>query len=135
MMAVPDGAEFQVPSRLDALGPLRAQVHDYAVRQGFDPDAAEDLVLCVHEALSNAIVHGHREDASLAVYLALDPAEGGLRVTVRDQGAGFDVAGTLHSLDEAGDQPRGRGMVIIRSLCDEYAWRDSGRELTFLIRP
>ncbi len=125
---------FRVPSRLDALGSVRAQVLELALAGGLSPEAAEDLVLCVHEAASNAIVHGHREDESLLVEIAVEAVPGGLQVEVSNQGPGFDVAATLDSLAAADDQPRGRGLRIIETLADEHRWSNHGRQVTLLKR-
>lgn len=126
---------LSVASRLDALGGVRAQAKALALNHGFDPQAAEDFALCVHEAVSNAIVHGNREDAGQAVDVCIAPADGGLRVTVRNGGPGFDVAAAMAGVTEVGDRPRGRGMQIIRTLSDESEWTDLGRRLSFLKRP
>ncbi|MBI2300584.1 MAG: ATP-binding protein [Armatimonadetes bacterium] len=123
-----------IASRLDALGGVRAQAKALALDHGFDPQAAEDFALCVHEAVSNAIVHGNREDEQQAVEVCIEPDDGGLRATVRNGGPGFDVAAAMAGGTEVGDRPRGRGMQIIRTLSDESEWTDRGRRLSFLKR-
>ena len=70
---------LSVPSRLDALGPIRGRVLDYVGQLGFAEQAAEDLVLCVHEAVSNAIVHGNREAEELPVDVLIEALDGGVR--------------------------------------------------------
>lgn len=125
---------FTLASRLDALGSVRADARAVALEHGFDAQAAEDFALCVHEAVSNAIVHGNREDPSLLVEVRIEPEGAALRATVSNSGPGFDPAATLAPARDH-EQPRGRGMRIIRSLTDEYAWLDGGRKLTFLKRP
>ncbi|MCC7494264.1 MAG: ATP-binding protein [Fimbriimonadaceae bacterium] len=132
MPAGADGTTLRVPSRLDALAGLRGQVEQYALDHGLGPEAAADVVLCVHEAVSNAIVHGHSEDSSKSVEVTIEPLREGLRVTVRNDGPGFDVEDTFRRLDDARDQPRGRGIAIIRQLTDDAVWHDQGRELTFV---
>jgi len=123
---------WSIPCRVEALGHLRAQARQVAEAHGFEPDPADDFALCVHEAVSNAIVHGHGEDSELPVEVEISPIADGLRVTVRNQGPRFDVDAVLGR--QAGDGPRGRGMNIIRSLTDEAAWTDGGRLLTFVKR-
>lgn len=126
--------QWRLASRLDALAGLRSEVRDLAMAHGFADGAADDLALCVHEAVSNAIVHGNRGDERERVEVDIVPQDSGLRVRVRNAGPGFD-AERLRAEADAGDRPRGRGMRIISSLTSEFDWRDDGRELTFLKRP
>lgn len=123
---------WSIPCRVEALGPLRVQARQVAEASGFEPDPADDFALCVHEAVSNAIVHGHGEHSDLPVEVEIEPVADGLRVTVRNHGPRFDVEAVLGR--QAGDGPRGRGMNIIRSLTDEAVWADGGRLLTFVKR-
>ena len=123
---------LSVPSRLDALGPIRGRVLDYVGQLGFAEQAAEDLVLCVHEAVSNAIVHGNREAEELPVDVLIEALDGGVRVTVRNHGPGFEFDQLADRRPT--DEPRGRGMKIIRSLAADIAWNDQGRELVFVMQ-
>lgn len=123
---------FRIPSRLDALAPIRAQILQLARDHGFSPDSAEDLVLCVHEAASNAIVHGNRQNEQLTVEITIEEDSHGLRITVLDQGDGFDVEEMVRQAVSTGDEPRGRGVGIIRSLTDEQCWDEEGRRVSFV---
>jgi stage II sporulation protein AB (anti-sigma F factor) len=134
-MSLGAARSFAIPSRLDALSGLRAQVQALAQEHGFPPQAEEDLALCVHEAVSNAIVHGHATDQAAAVQVRIEPVGPALRVIVRDCGPGFDVEQALRSLDDPTEEPRGRGLRIIRSLADEVDWHDGGREVVLLKLP
>ncbi len=53
-LSVPQSRVFQAGT----LGGLRQFVHHHASAAGFAEDAAEDLVLAVHEVASNSVVHG-----------------------------------------------------------------------------
>ena len=123
-----------VASRLEQLGGVRSSAREFAVEHGFPPALADDLALCVHEAVSNAIVHGNQEDEQLQVEVSLTSHGGALRVTVRNEGPGFDSEAVMQALRDDGEQPRGRGMRIIASLSNDVTWSDHGRELTFVAR-
>lgn len=126
-----EARHYELPSRLDTLGALRAEVRALALEHGFSQQSADDFEMCVHEAVSNAMVHGHGLDASRLVEVRIEAHQSGLRVTVSDSGPGFDVAATLRGLDTAGEEPRGRGLRIISSLSDSRQWLDDGRRLVF----
>ena len=53
-LSVPHSRVFQAGT----LGGLRQFVHHHASAAGFAEDAAEDLVLAVHEVASNSVLHG-----------------------------------------------------------------------------
>jgi len=130
-----EARQFELPSRLDTLGALRCEVRALALEHGFSPQAADDFELCIHEAVSNAMVHGHGLDADRLVRVVIEPDDRALRATVTDTGPGFDVVSTLADLESAGEEPRGRGLRIIATLSADRQWCDSGRQLTFTKQP
>lgn len=133
-MTAGGGDVFSLPSRLDALVGLRAEVERRARAMQFSDDEVADIVLCVHEAVSNAIVHGNGEVEALPVEVSLERLADGLRVTVRNRGPGFDAAGVMRETAAPAEGPRGRGLRIIERLSDEHSWSDDGRQLTFVRR-
>jgi anti-sigma regulatory factor (Ser/Thr protein kinase) len=120
------------------------------------------LMVALHEALSNAVVHGNLElssdlkeggDNAFAEALAqriADPhyservvevlVDSNLehcRWIITDQGAGFDVEATLKK--KQSDDPEeflasGRGILIMRSFLDEVAYEMGGRRLVLTLR-
>ncbi|NWG75249.1 MAG: ATP-binding protein [Rubrivivax sp.] len=120
-----------LPSRLDRLGALRQEVYAFAEAHGLAPLAAEDLGLCVHEAASNAMVHGNGDDETQLVEVVLIAEVEGIRVTVTNGGPGFDHESLPGGL-VPGDRPRGRGLRIIHRLAQDVTWSDQGRSLSFL---
>ncbi|MBI5835568.1 MAG: ATP-binding protein [Armatimonadetes bacterium] len=130
-----EARHYELPSRLDTLGALRAEVRALALEHGFSLQAADDFELCIHEAVSNAMVHGHGLDATRLVHVAVEAERQALRATVSDSGPGFDVVATLKDLSSAGEEPRGRGLRIISTLSDSPQWVDQGRRLIFTKQP
>jgi anti-sigma regulatory factor (Ser/Thr protein kinase) len=126
------------------------------------PARANRLMIALHEALTNSVIHGNlgisselkeRGDQAFAEAVAsrcADPAFASRVVEVqasydgavgrwvfRDQGAGFDFPGTLHRLEnEEPDplQPSGRGLFLIRAFTDEMRYEEGGRKLTLTLR-
>lgn len=118
---------------------------------------AGKLLIALHEAISNAIVHGNLElssalkeqgDDSFAQALAERAADSNLasrvvdiliecdaahcRWTITDEGAGFDVDTVLRRHES--DDPEvllasGRGILIMKSFLDEVRWELGGRRL------
>jgi len=116
--------------------------------------------IALEEALANAYYHGNlaigaieprpaREDyASLAsrrlletpycnrrIHLAAEITRHAAEFVVRDEGAGFDVAGWLQkSATLDADAAANRGMSLMRSIMDEVRYNASGNEITLVIR-
>jgi serine/threonine-protein kinase RsbW len=104
---------------------------------GFDEGDRDDIAISVTEAVNNAIVHGNDADPQKRVVIELLQENGEVRVSVQDEGRGFD-------LDEVPDptipenlmKPFGRGIHIIQRLMDDV-WIDrfkSGCRITMIKR-
>jgi signal transduction histidine kinase len=88
------------------------------------------------ETLSNAFVHGHRRDTSLGIEVAVGIVENGLRLSVRDQGPGFDVESALERLESGRAYFRiaGNGMRCLLERPEVFvAWSNEGREVHLLV--
>ncbi|MDR0786826.1 MAG: ATP-binding protein [Gemmatimonadota bacterium] len=81
----------------------------------------------VTEALVNAVLYGNRSDREKTVRVEMRLAPGHLRVTVIDQGPGFDPARVPDpTLPENLGAPGGRGLFLIRHLMDRTEFLDRG---------
>ena len=87
-----------------------------------DPTVADlsDMRTAVSEAVTNAIVHGYREQMG-TVYITVKIFEDGKAVVrVRDKGCGIpDVKQAMEPLFTTGGEERaGLGFAVIQSFCD-----------------
>lgn len=96
------------------------------------------FLVAVSEAVTNAIEAHRRRRIDAAVTVTIDRPRGLL--TVEDQGGGMDPGGSA-SLDPRGappspDQQRGRGLLIMRSICPDLhiARSRTGLRVTLPIR-
>ena len=110
---------LRIPSSLDELPHVDAEVERIAREMGFEESACADLGICVTEAAGNAINHAHHQQPDLFVEIQFEQLPGSLRVVVRDHGAGFDIEKIPDpTLPENLLKPSGRGLHVIRSLMD-----------------
>lgn len=102
---------------------------------GCRPDPFFDR-LCLDELLSNAILHGNREDPLKTVTLRVFRGKGRWGFEVADQGKGFDWEARLRSLKEPLDQslPSGRGLALVVSSGAEVHFLDGGRRVVVVRR-
>jgi serine/threonine-protein kinase RsbW len=88
---------------------------------GFDPEAAFQVEMAVHEAVINAIYHGNRQDPAKNVSIKFLIFEGGVEIRVRDEGKGFDPGSVPDPLAEENLlNVSGRGIFLVRKFMDEF---------------
>ncbi|HHV71845.1 MAG TPA: ATP-binding protein [Clostridia bacterium] len=94
-----------------------------------DSDLVFTLRLVLHEALSNAIIHGNQEDKNKKVFLRLMLNEDRIVLEVEDEGNGFNYE--ERQRDEEVDllHDGGRGLIILESLLDELVFKDNGKRV------
>ncbi len=89
------------------------------------------LFLSCEEAMSNAVVHGNRNDPTKQVTVRVihDSDQAELSVIVRDEGLGFDPrrSVTEHFDERSVHRVSGRGLVIMANLVDRVAYFNEGR--------
>ncbi|WP_275462828.1 ATP-binding protein [Streptomyces noursei] len=78
---------------------------------------ADEVVLCVSELATNAVLHGVPPGRGYRLWLALGAADGVLRVEVHDSGDGEP---RVPQQGGAEDAEWGRGLLLVSALAD--AW-------------
>ena len=121
-----------LPSRVDAISPFVDQL--MGVIETFrKADGSElDIEIAVREAITNAVVHGNRENPKTRVYVTYCCCtDGEVLITVRDQGLGFnylvlpDPTATWNRLST-----HGRGIYLMRAFMDEVHFEEDGSVVT-----
>ncbi len=109
-----------IPSSLDYLPKVDEYVEGKLRKLGVDKDKLIDIAISVTEAVTNAVVHGNKNDLKKKVRLKLKADSSRLEITVEDQGDGFDPGSILSPLDERNVLKEvGRGIFILKSLMDK----------------
>ncbi|MFB6816794.1 ATP-binding protein [Streptomyces sp. NPDC056347] len=78
---------------------------------------ADDVLLCVSELVTNALLHGVPPGRGVRLQLRLDPADGILHVEVHDSGDG-EVR--LPGSWAPSDAETGRGLLMVATLADKW---------------
>ena len=90
---------------------------------GLADEAAFGIDMAVREAITNAIVHGYKEDDTKQVEMTLNCVSQAVEIEVSDQGAGFDpVSVPDPTAAENLMKTSGRGNFLMRSFMDEVEW-------------
>jgi serine/threonine-protein kinase RsbW len=84
--------------------------------------------LALREALSNAVIHGNEMDAHKLVQVGCRYEAGnGVRLTVKDQGKGFDPAAVSDPVTvERLEEEHGRGIHLMKLAMDQVCFEDGG---------
>lgn len=118
-----DTTELSLPSRIDTVATAAAVVAEFILRAGISEEAAFGIDMAVREAVTNAVVHGNREDLDKAVDLVLKSSPEAVEIIVHDQGSGFDPKEVPDPTDAENIlKTSGRGIFFMRSFMDEVDW-------------
>ena len=115
-------------SQIAAISPLVDQLMSL-IGASRAPDGSEgDIEIALREALTNAVVHGNRENPNKHVEIICRCAvDGAVDITIRDEGDGFDSSSIPDpTTPENRMYPHGRGIFLMRSLMDDVRFEDRG---------
>ena len=98
-----------VPARLEQLAVLRRTVRQWLTATAVDQHTAQELVLAVGEAVTNAVEHAYLDSEPGSVELTVSRYSEELRLEVRDHGR-------WRTIPAPG--PRGRGLKMMEKLTD-----------------
>lgn len=100
-----------------------------------------DVRIILSELLQNAIKHGNESESNKKIYMRVYlNGKNVLKITVRDQGGGFNAYKTLHDekcrqiCDVQDLMECGRGLQIVKSLCDQMNFNRRGNCITVFKR-
>ena len=92
-----------------------------------------DIRLCLEEALINAIKYGNKLQPDLSIEITYSIDNNILKITVLDQGKGFDHKNLPDpTLEENLQELKGRGVYLIRRLMDEVIFNEVGNQITMM---
>jgi CheY-like chemotaxis protein len=147
---------------LERSDPLPLLIQSVAELQGFESQRST-IFLVLQELYSNALDHGvlqldsrlkegpngfgeylraraaalrRLREGHVVIDLVHEPLAGGgrLRVRVRDSGRGFDVSKWMNAAPPDPEERSGRGIALVRSVCESVRWNERGNEVEALVR-
>ncbi|MDN4165588.1 ATP-binding protein [Cytophagales bacterium LB-30] len=126
--------KLQIPSLVENIRIVESFIDNAKDKYEWDDDIYGNIMIAVTEAVNNAIKHGNRSDKSKMVHLQLDLAENKIQFQVEDEGKGFNYVSLPDpTAPENLEKPGGRGIFLMKHLCDEVSFSKEGRavSLTF----
>jgi serine/threonine-protein kinase RsbW len=115
--------ELSLPSRIETVATAAAAVAEFIGRYGISDDAAFGIDMAVREAVTNAVLHGNRQDANKTVDIVLKSSPDAVEISVHDQGPGFNPEEVPDpTANENILKASGRGIFFMRTFMDEVDW-------------
>jgi serine/threonine-protein kinase RsbW len=115
--------ELSLPSRIETVAAAAAAVAEFISRSGISDDAAFGIDMAVREAVTNAVMHGNREDDNKTVDIVLKSSPDAVEISVHDQGPGFNPEDVPDpTAKENILKTSGRGIFFMRTFMDEVDW-------------
>jgi len=119
---------IQIPSMPENIRIVESFIDNAKEKFHITDDLYGNIMVAVTESVNNAIRHGNSSDKNKLVNISLFIEPKQLKFVVEDQGAGFDPE-TLPdpTLPENISKPDGRGIFLMRNLCDDLVFSNEGR--------
>lgn len=124
-----DSASLDLLNDRAAIEQLQQRIAEALARLQYPKASLFAVRLAIHEAITNAFVHGHKglpSTTPIKFEFAVD--EHRLSIRIEDRGAGFDPASVPDpTLDDRVEATSGRGLMLIRAYMAKAQYSKGGR--------
>src|SRR5260221_1236637 len=115
---------MSLESALDSVDRAEEEVVRFAEGAGFGEEDVQKVGMAVRESMVNAVLHGNQYDPQKKAGLRVELQNGGLVITITDEGAGFELEEIPDPLaNENLLRHSGRGIFLIRAFMDDLKVR------------
>ncbi|MFO7822582.1 MAG: ATP-binding protein [Cyclobacterium sp.] len=123
--------KISIPSIIENITIIESFIDNAKEKFQISDDIYGNIMISVTECVSNAIIHGNKEDKKKSVRLELRFLEDQLKFIIEDEGLGYDYQHlndptSPENLEKSG----GRGVFIMKHLCDEIHFENEGSKIT-----
>lgn len=121
---------MQIYSSYFAVSLLLIEVRNF-LNQFFDSMSFSKCELILKELVTNAIKHGSECNEYQSVDIALSVFDQKVKITVKDNGAGFNHKKLMEELKS--NSRNKNGLNLVRNLSDKVFFNDKGNEISSVI--
>lgn len=126
---------LQLPSKLESITQLENLVEEIADKYQISEDTFANMMTCLNEVATNAIVHGNKLDPEKKVIINAEVDGRRTTWTITDQGEGFDYTNLADpTAPENLENLAGRGVFIVKHLADQVVFNAKGNEVELLFK-
>jgi serine/threonine-protein kinase RsbW len=123
-----------ISSKIENLRTVEKTIDDIAAEYNISSELYGNILIAILEGVNNAVTHGNKEDASKNVSIHLSLDEETFKVSIQDEGPGFDYKNVPDpTAPENLENINGRGIFLMDKLSDKIEFFENGKkvELTF----
>ncbi|MDN3687614.1 ATP-binding protein [Cyclobacterium jeungdonense] len=122
--------KIAIPSLIENITIIESFIDNAREKFHINDDIYGNIMISVTECVSNAIVHGNKEDKRKTVRLELRFLDDQIKFIIEDEGEGYDYQHlndptSPENLEKSG----GRGVFIMKNLCDEIQFENEGSRI------
>ena len=126
---------LQLQSKLESITQLENLVEEIADRYHISEDTFANMMTCLNEVTTNAMIHGNKLDPDKKVIINAEINGRRSTWTVTDQGDGFDYGNLADpTAPENLENLAGRGVFIVKHLADQCVFNAKGNEVELLFK-
>lgn len=124
---------MKLPSHPSCICEVESFVRDVVERLHIDENLYPNILICLTEAVNNAMIHGNQLDAQKEIQVTCHEQEHEIQFIISDEGSGFDP----FQLPDPTSQERieaegGRGVFLMKELTDEIHFLNQGRTVKLM---
>ena len=124
---------FSIPSDRKSIKKATSKILTYIEDMNLREKLLFNVRMCCEEAIINAIKHGNAYDSDLMVKVSVSKTPEYLKISVKDQGKGFDVSKVSNpTAKENLLKLSGRGVHLMRNYMDEVSFSEKGNRVTMM---
>jgi len=115
--------ELTLPSRIEAVNEAAAALARTLSDLEADEQIAFGLDMAIREAVTNAVMHGNKQDEAKEVRVNIKSSPEAIEISVHDEGQGFNPTEVPDpTAAENIMKSSGRGIFFMRNFVDEVEW-------------
>ena len=115
--------EVDIRSSFEMVDLVQVVFESLASEVGFDADASHWMSVAIRESVTNAVRHGNKLDPAKRVVIRFEYGTSRFKVSVEDEGEGFDPAEIPDPLAEENLlRASGRGIFFMKNFMDEVSY-------------
>lgn len=124
--------KLELPSKMDNVAQLENFLAEVSEEAGIPEERKAIIMLALSEAVTNAVIHGNKQDPSKKVFVTASLDENSaIHISVQDEGPGFEPQSLPDPLKEDNlMKPSGRGVFLMKQYADDVSYNDKGNKVT-----
>lgn len=129
-MVLAENQRLLIPSKTENIVLVEKLVDDVCDLFDIKEEIYGHILVALTEAVNNGLQHGNKANPDTNIEVTFKVKEDTLFFTVKDQGKGFDPNALPDPTDPQNiEKPTGRGIFLMKHLCDNVAFEDKGTKV------